>query len=93
MRVDPTLDPAAPSLTQARVTVRLRDGRVLTALANGARGYPDRPASDDELATKFIACATAALSAAAAADALTRLRAIESIADIRTLIAAVTTQG
>ena len=29
MRVDPTLDPSAPSLTQARVTVRLRDGRVL----------------------------------------------------------------
>ena len=47
MRVDPALDASAPPLTQARVTVRLRDGRVLTASANGARGYPERPASDD----------------------------------------------
>src|SRR5262249_2627793 len=50
MRVDPTLDATAPPLTQSRVTVRLADGRVLTAEAHGARGYPSRPASDDELA-------------------------------------------
>jgi 2-methylcitrate dehydratase PrpD len=46
MRVDPTLDGGAPPLTQARIRLRLRDGRVLTASANGARGYPERPASD-----------------------------------------------
>ena len=61
MRVDPTLDSSAPALTQARVTVRLRDGRVLTASANGARGYPERPASDDELAAKFLSCAARVL--------------------------------
>ena len=88
MHVDPTLDPAAPSLTQARVVVRLRDGRVLSALANGARGYPDRPAGDEELATKFISCATQTLSASRAAHALRALRAIESVADIHTLMAA-----
>jgi 2-methylcitrate dehydratase PrpD len=87
MRVDPTLDPAAPSLTQARVTVRLHDGRVLTAEANGARGYPDRPATDEQLAAKFTSCATQTLSVQRAADALARLRAIESVADVRTLIA------
>ena len=87
MRVDPTLDASAPSLTQARVTVRLRDGRVLTASANGARGYPERPASDDELAAKFTSCATQSLSASQAADALAALRAIESVADIRALTA------
>jgi 2-methylcitrate dehydratase PrpD len=86
MRVDPTLDAAAPSLTQARVTVRLNDGRVLTASANGARGYPERPASDDEFATKFTSCATQTLSAAHAARALDVLRDIESIADVRMLI-------
>jgi len=83
MRVDSTLDASAPSLTQARVTVRLRDGRELTAAANGARGYPERPASDEELATKFTSCATQTLSASQAAEALAQLRAIESVSDIR----------
>jgi 2-methylcitrate dehydratase PrpD len=89
MRVDPTLDPAAPSLTQANVTVRLRDGRVLTASANGARGYPEHPASDEELATKFTSCARQTLSASRVADALRTLRAVESVEDIRALMAAV----
>jgi 2-methylcitrate dehydratase PrpD len=87
MRVDATLDASRPSLTQARVTVRLRDGRVLTAAANGARGYPERPASDEELETKFTSCATQTRSAPQAALALAALRRIESIADIRTLTA------
>lgn len=85
MRVDPALDATAPSLTHARVTVRLRDGRVLTASANGARGYHDRRASDDELAAKFLSCATRALSESQAAKALTTLRAVESISDVRRL--------
>jgi 2-methylcitrate dehydratase PrpD len=93
MRVDPTLDASAPPLTQARVTVRLRDGRVLTASANGARGYPERPASDEELATKFTSCATRTLPASQAAVALTTLRAIESIVDIRTLTRILAMQG
>ncbi|HYM25409.1 MAG TPA: MmgE/PrpD family protein, partial [Vicinamibacterales bacterium] len=37
MRVDGTLDANASPLTQARVTVRLKGGRTLTAAANGAR--------------------------------------------------------
>ncbi|MCU1382923.1 MAG: hypothetical protein JWL71_1620, partial [Acidobacteria bacterium] len=61
---------------------------ILTASANGARGYPERPASDDELAAKFTACATQTLSPSGAAEALTQLRAIESIADVRTVTAA-----
>jgi 2-methylcitrate dehydratase len=85
MRVDSTLDNSAPSLTQANVTVRLRDGRVLTASANGARGYPEKPASDDELAVKFTSCATQTLSASTAAAALTLLREIETVGDIRTV--------
>jgi len=85
MRIDPTLDASAPPLTQAQVTVRLRDGRVLTACANGARGYPDRPASDDELAAKFLSCAIETLSEAEAVAALAALREIESAPDVRTV--------
>ena len=87
MRVDDTLDASAPSLTQARVTVRLLDGRVLTASANGARGYPERPPSDEELSAKFLSCATQTLSVSQADAALQMLREIESIQDMRTLTA------
>ena len=85
MRIDPALDPSAPPLTQARVTVRLRDGRVLTACANGARGYHDRPASDEELAAKFMSCATQVMSEPQAAAALAALRGIEFVADVRSV--------
>jgi len=85
MRIDPAIDAAAPSLTQANVIVRLRDGRALTAAANGARGYPARPASDDELAAKFLSCATRVLPEDRACALLSALTAIETVADLRTL--------
>jgi hypothetical protein len=67
--------------------VRLRGGRVLTASANGARGYPQQPASDDELAVKFTACATQTLSESDAGELLASLLRIESLTDVRTLTA------
>jgi 2-methylcitrate dehydratase PrpD len=85
MRVDPALDGVGPPLTRARVSVRLRDGRVLTQAANGARGYPDHPASDDELREKFMGCARRALPDASARQALELLRQIDRVEDVRTL--------
>jgi 2-methylcitrate dehydratase PrpD len=85
MRADSTLDGAAPPLTQARVTVHLRNGRVLTEVANGARGYPDRPASEQDLREKFLSCARRALSDASARQMLESLRQIEQIDDVRTV--------
>jgi len=85
MRIDPSLDASAPPLTQARVSVRLRDGRLLTAFANGARGYPEQPATDAELDSKFLSCAGAALAADNAHEALLALRDIEHASDIRLL--------
>jgi 2-methylcitrate dehydratase PrpD len=85
MRVDPTLDGAAAPLTQARLRVQLRDGRVLEAAADGARGYMERPASDEELAAKFLACATRAIPQEQAERALAAIRQIESIGDVREL--------
>jgi 2-methylcitrate dehydratase PrpD len=87
MRVGAGLDPLAPSLTQARIRVRLKDGRELTASANGARGYADRPASDEELAVKFLACAERTIPHDRAIRAIAMLRDIEHTADIRALTA------
>jgi 2-methylcitrate dehydratase PrpD len=86
MAVDATLNAAAPPLTQARVRVRLRDGRVLERLASGARGYPKRPASDDELGRKFLSCAMRALPESAAHQALAALRAIDAAPSARSAI-------
>jgi 2-methylcitrate dehydratase PrpD len=88
MRVDETLGKDAPPLTQSRVRVRLRDGRTLTAAANGARGYPAHPATDAELAAKFLACAGRVLPAEPAARALSLLQQFTALADVRELTAA-----
>jgi len=83
LHANPAFDAAAP-LSQARVAVRLRDGRTLTAQADGARGYPGR-LTDEELAAKFIGCAVRSLPRAAADRAFAALRNIESTANVRTL--------
>jgi 2-methylcitrate dehydratase PrpD len=80
---NPSFD-TKPHLSQANVTVRLSDGRVVTARADGARGYPGR-ISEDELATKFIACAERCISGDAAVRAFNALRAIESSPSIAEL--------
>jgi 2-methylcitrate dehydratase PrpD len=87
MRVDTTMDGAAPPLTQARISITLRDGRVLECDAQGARGYPERPATDEDLAAKFLACASRAMPDAAAARALEQIRAIEQMTSLRALTA------
>ena len=93
MKVDPALGVDAPSLTQARVRIHLRDGRTLTGAADGARGYPENPASDAELDAKFLSCATRTLSEAPAQRSLALLRNLERLADVRELISAACAVG
>jgi len=85
LRTNEAFDGAAP-LSRARVTVRLRDGRTLSRLADGARGYPGR-LTDEELAAKFAACAVPALSQSAAAAAWAALINLGDIGDTRELTA------
>ena len=89
LRTNPAFDSAAP-LSQARVLVRLRDSRTLVHHADGARGYPGR-LSDDELNTKFLACAQRSLPHAAALRALEAVRAVESLPNVSNLMAVCST--
>jgi hypothetical protein len=71
-------------LSQANVTVRLKDGRTIRDRADGARGYPGR-LTDDELHTKFLACAGRSLPHDAALRVLDALRTVESMPAIAAL--------
>ena len=82
MRVDPEVGKGAPALTEARVRVHLENGRTLSQDAHGARGYPERPASDADLDAKFMACATRVMSMETAGQVHKRLRDLESLDDL-----------
>ena len=84
-RANPAFDAAAP-LSQASVSVRLRDGRTVADRADGARGYPGR-LSDEDLSTKFLGCAERSLSRRAARLALPALRAIDTAPTVSALTA------
>jgi 2-methylcitrate dehydratase PrpD len=87
MHIDPTLDAAAPPLTQAHVTIHLADRRTLSARADGARGYHDRPATDQELRQKFVGCARRVLDEPSTDALLDMLRDLQAVADISALTA------
>src|SRR5579864_4487032 len=85
MRVNPNPSQNAPALTQAIVTIYLTDGRVLVRNANGARGYPNRPASAEELDNKFLSCGRRALSEERLQAVLAHLHQLEILSDVRQL--------
>jgi 2-methylcitrate dehydratase PrpD len=90
LRANPAFDDAPP-LSQSRVSVRLRDGRTVSEHADGARGYPGR-LTDDELNTKFLACARRSLGHAAEA-ALAAVRSVEDLERIGSVTAACAVAG
>jgi 2-methylcitrate dehydratase PrpD len=85
MTVAPEFSNGAPALTQARVTIRLHDGRTFSRKADGARGYPANPASDNELDAKFLSCARRVMSDESATNALALMRGIAESSDVRAL--------
>jgi 2-methylcitrate dehydratase PrpD len=85
LRANPAFDAAAP-LSQARVSIRLRSGDMLSARADGARGYPGR-LTDAELATKFLGCARRSLSTAQADAALAAVRFLDEADSVHELAA------
>ncbi|GIW05555.1 MAG: 2-methylcitrate dehydratase [Dehalococcoidia bacterium] len=77
LTVDPALDARYPQLRPTRLTVRLRDGRTMTAEADAALGDPECPLSDDDLDAKFLELASP-LGEERARVALAALRRVEA---------------
>jgi 2-methylcitrate dehydratase PrpD len=85
-RVEFDYDESLPK-DAAAVTIRLRDGRVLTHETPHNRGTPANPMSDDELSAKFVELASIQFGAARSGELLDRLWRFDEIEDVRELIA------
>ena len=77
MRADPEVGVGQPTLTEAVVKVRLRDGRQFERRVRGARGYPANPPTATALNQKFLSCARRAVSSERADQALAWLRDVD----------------
>lgn len=78
---EPDHDSRYPDQMVATVTVRLADGRVVERTCSEAKGSPNRPPSDEELAEKFRSLAAYAL-AGRAEEALALVRQLEAADDV-----------
>jgi 2-methylcitrate dehydratase PrpD len=79
---DPALAPDA-----AHAEIRLRDGRILKAHVEHARGSAARPLTDDELSEKFLGQAESVLDRGAAQDLLARAWRLAEAEDVRSALA------
>jgi 2-methylcitrate dehydratase PrpD len=87
MTVDESLPGGLNEHAWSRVTVRLRDGRVLTAPPRGASGHPDRPLSTQALHDKFLACASPVIGGPEAEAVAEQIDHLDEIPDLRVLTA------
>lgn len=71
---------------EMRLAVVLKDGRTLKTSGNKARGWPEDPATWDDLSAKFDECSNGVIPAAQAADAKAAIRKLDtvSVADLIT---------
>jgi 2-methylcitrate dehydratase PrpD len=92
MVVDPTLPDKLEQHAWSRVTVRLRDGRLLASPPRGASGHPDQPLTDAQLRAKFLACAAPVLGAGDAEGVADQIAQLDAIPDVRALTARLVTE-
>ena len=71
--LDPECAAAFPSKRSAKVTITLKDGRVLSRHQHTRKGDPDAPLSDQDLSDKFLELTSDAIGAAAAKALLAQL--------------------
>ncbi len=90
-RIRPVADPAL-GIPEARMRVRLRDGRVLDEVVRAARGTPGHPVSREEVEEKFRRLAGVVLPSAQVGRLLETLRHLPALPDVGAL-ASLTCKG
>ncbi len=85
LSVDAELDAAFPGQRAARISIQMRDGRVLTHLQPTRKGDPEAPLSDDELEQKYLELAGPVLGQAAASVLLAKLKTLDTLPSLATL--------
>ncbi len=85
LSVDPELDAAFPGQRAAKVSIRMRDGRVLTHLQPTRKGDPEAPLTDVELEQKYLELAEPVLGQAAAGALLAKLKTLDTLPTLATL--------
>jgi 2-methylcitrate dehydratase PrpD len=85
VREDPGMSPRRVDYPTARVSIALRDGRVLEEVTRVVRGDADDPASDGEIVAKFLALTSPVLGDRRAREAAERAGEIDTLKDVRDL--------
>lgn len=85
MNLDPNLKKSDAAGRPCRVTIRLKNGQILTREAQHAKGGPEYPMTESELKEKFTECAREAIDPSNAAQASDYIEDLENLSDIRPL--------
>jgi len=71
---------------EARITVKLRDGKVLTQACSHAKGWTERPCSWQDLCEKFEDCATRVLAKPQIDEAINLIGKLDELGSVKDLI-------
>ncbi|HET9215659.1 MAG TPA: MmgE/PrpD family protein [Terriglobia bacterium] len=87
MSADPGLRSGSDGSRPATVTIRLKNGQTQTLHQDFPKGSPQVPMTSEELLSKFRACTRLAITTSASDRALEQIRALETLASTRPLVA------
>jgi len=76
---------------ESRITVKLKDGRILKRDAPTSRGWPEVPVSWDDVKAKYAECADGILSSAQIGETIDMIAGLERLDKVSTLVRALTT--
>jgi 2-methylcitrate dehydratase PrpD len=86
--VDPEAEKAGYDKMTTILKITLKDGRTISGRADFGKGSPSDPMSFDDVAEKFLGCATYAdWPSSKASRVVDLVRKLEDVADVRSLIA------